>query len=88
MKTIAYTFRAWMRKFRPDGLGHIVVGGFSVGQCGEPLPKDATDITFTEVICDYCNAEIRPMDADGKESTVYVQGSNSICSDCAHKSKD
>ena len=88
MKAIAYRFRDWMRKYRPDGKGRIVVGGYSVGQCGELVPEDTKEITFTEVVCDFCNAEIPPTDGEGRESTVYVSDNNALCAQCASQSKE
>jgi hypothetical protein len=50
------------RVFRPDGLGHISFEGFEVNVFN--------DISFDEVICDICNADI--VQPEQPESTPFT----------------
>lgn len=73
------SFTDWMRKYRPDGIGRISVGG-----CDEkmqPVGKQ-TVVEFTEVVCDFCNAEILPKRKDGTETVIGMQYNNSLCPSC------
>ena len=69
-------FSEFVKRFRPDGKGHIYVG----------LPGDYADIEFNEVVCDFCNAEIPPKiekeDGINEESTVYMDGDYALCRNC------
>lgn len=70
------TFSEFMKRFRPDGKGHIYI------HC----PGDYADISFDEVVCDLCNAEIPPMiekeDGTSEESAVYMDGDYALCKRC------
>jgi hypothetical protein len=74
-----YKFSEWMRAFRPDGLGRISVGA----QQEDGTWATAYQSSFTEVICDFCNAEIPPKDEDEKESVLFASSSYAICAGCA-----
>jgi len=76
-----YTFDEWMVNFRPDGVGKISIGSF---------PGKIDTVTFTEVCCDFCNAEI-VRDVREKENTrqsiLHVLSGWTICEECAEQYK-
>lgn len=81
-KLTKMSFTDWMRRYRPDGIGRI-----AVGQCDanmKPIGKQDV-ITFTEVVCDFCNAEIFPKRKDGTETVIGMQFNNSLCEECTAK---
>jgi hypothetical protein len=62
-------FSEWMKRFRPDGIGRIIVGA-------------SKPIEFTEVVCDFCNDEILPQKEDGTENEVFYTDGYSVCKSC------
>ena len=66
-----YTLKDFIRDFRPDGKGHIVVGD--------------SDIDFDEVVCDICNDLIAQPESDSEKKVIYVDEGWGICSDCYDK---
>jgi len=84
-KFARYSFRAWMAKYRPDGLGHMGVSGMDANgnAVGEPWST-----TFTEVICDFCNAEISlKIEVGGEvcDNIVIASDGYALCEDCGEK---
>ncbi len=85
-------FSEWMRMHRPDGQGHNVIESYKnsddmmKAMLGKPSVPDTSEvITFTEVICDLCNAEIRPLvnqEGPSVENVVYDTGSMALCTAC------
>lgn len=73
-----YTFSDWKKKYRPDGVGRSYITRIY------PDRPPETDLVceFTEVICDFCNEEIFPTDADGNESIIWADDSHAICCAC------
>ena len=75
------TYTKFIRKTRPTGQGHITIQG------GDG--KTST-ITFSEVVCDLCNAEIvqypdKIRDDGFLENPIYLDGSYAICESCHNK---
>lgn len=64
---------AWMRLFRPDGKGRIVVAG------GSEPPEV---VEFDEIVCDRCNADAGAEREDGTEGKIYFTGADSLCEAC------
>ncbi len=80
-----YSFRAWMAKYRPDGLGHMGVSSMDAN--GNPV-GEYWSTTFTEVICDFCNAEITPtIEVGGQvvDNIVIASDGYALCEDCGEK---
>lgn len=80
-----YSFRAWMARYRPDGVGRIGVCGMDANGAavGEPWST-----TFTEVICDFCNTEITPkIEVGGQvcDNIVIASDGYALCEDCGEK---
>jgi hypothetical protein len=73
-----YSKTAWVKAFRPDGLGHIVISG------GSEPPHD---IVFSEIVCDACNADAGADQADGSEGLIFYDGVDSLCEACGHKAE-
>lgn len=63
-----YTLAEFIKEIRPDGLGHIIV--------------EDTDIPFEEVICDFCNDEIRQPDEEPAKKVVFVEDNWAACDKC------
>jgi len=78
-----YKFSDWMKKYRPDGVGRCFIQGLDDGMNPAGIPELVSE--FTEVICDYCNAEITPKDDEGNESFVWSDDNYSICKSCAEE---
>lgn len=76
-------FPDWMKKYRPTGVG--VVAFTPLDANGIPSGPDEVIAEFTEVVCDLCNAEIPPEDEDGNVTSVFSDGSYSVCKTCASK---
>lgn len=79
------TKNEFIKKFRPDGLGHI--GFQTLNEKGEP--EDIWEETFDEVLCDKCNADItQPINEDGKidedKKTIFLDTDfdTIMCWDC------
>ena len=84
-KFARYSFRAWMAKYRPDGFGRIGVSSIDPATGKE---VDPWETTFTEVICDFCNAEISPKIEVGGEvcdNIVIASDGYALCEDCGEK---
>lgn len=84
MKFIRYTFPDWMAEMRPTGVGVISISGMDE----KFQPKgDEKVIAFTEVVCDFCNDEIKPKKEDGTDNDVYMNDCKSyaVCKECATK---
>lgn len=73
-----YSRAEWMRTFRPDGLGHIVIDD------GENPPED---IAFNEIVCDGCNGDAGDDHADGSPGRIFYDGSDSLCEACGAKAE-
>ena len=87
-KFARYSFRAWMAKYRPDGVGRMGVS--SIDANGKPV-GDPWETTFTEVICDFCNAEISPtIEVGGQtvDNIVIASDGYALCEDCGEKALD
>lgn len=87
-KFTRYTFTGWMRRYRPDGVGHIGVS--SLDSKGQPV-GEPWSTTFTEVICDFCNVEIPPrQDINGEpcDSVIIASDGYALCEDCGEKALD
>lgn len=80
---IGYTVSEFMKKFRPDGKGHISHIRFDDG---------GKDITFDEIVCDVCNKEI-VQSSDMNEKVIWFtedskgSGKWALCSDCSKKQR-
>lgn len=70
-----YTVEEFIQDTRPDGMGHIKISDMS-----DDAP--VTDIPFSEVVCDYCNAEITQPEDEPQKEVVHVLGTYAICDDC------
>jgi hypothetical protein len=68
----AYTVSEFKNHFRKDGVGHIVVGGDK-------------DISFDDVICDICNAEIKQPKDEPDKKVVHIDGSYALCEICSKR---
>ena len=77
-KMKSYTLREFIEAYRPDGLGHIVLD----------FGDEVTDIPFTEVICDICNAEITQPDDEPDRKVVFVLDTDALCENCAQSHRD
>ena len=67
----SYTLKEFIELYRPDGKGHIVVG-------------DA-DITFDEIVCDFCNDLITQPEDNPDKKVIYVDEGWGVCIDCYNK---
>ena len=75
----ALTLEDFIKVYRPDGLGHIVIDDFE---------GKSTDISFSEVVCDICNAEIIQPEDDPYRATVFVLDGYALCEKCMHTAED
>ena len=66
-----YTLKEFIKLYRPDGKGHIVV-------------EDA-DIAFDEVVCDSCNALITQPEDEPDRKVIYVDEGWGVCENCYNK---
>ena len=73
-----YSRSDWMKTFRPDGLGHIII------TAGDGPPED---IAFDEIICDIFNGDAGADGEDGSEGRIYFDGGDSLCAVCGPKAE-
>lgn len=64
-----YTLKEFIKAFREDGYGHIVI-------------DNKEDIKFKEVICDICNHEILEDEENNLKKVVFVLDSYALCEKC------
>lgn len=70
-----YTLTEWMKTFRPDGVGRIIIE--ASGQ------RDV--IEFSEIVCDRCNADAAPEHQVGDEPQLYFDGRDTLCAACGRE---
>ena len=63
-----YTLKGFIKVFRPDGKGQIVVGD--------------DDIAFDEIVCDTCNDLITQPEDEPDKKVIYVDEGWGICIKC------
>ena len=66
-----YTLKGFIKEYRPDGKGHIVVGD--------------DDISFDEVVCDICNDLITQPEEEPDKNVIYVDEGWGVCENCYNK---
>jgi len=73
-KAAAFTAKEFIRAFRPDGKGHITIE--------DGAGSEVSDVSFDEIVCDLCNAElIQPKDEPNKK-IVFVLDGYALCHEC------
>jgi len=79
---VHYTLEEFITTTRPeDGLGHIKITDMTTGEV-------TSDIKFSEVVCDFCNAEITQPEEDPEREVVHVNGSYALCDSCYEDIED
>lgn len=75
----AYTLEDFIRSFRPDGLGHIII---------EDFEGIASGIAFEEVVCDLCNVEIVQPEEKPFKPVIFLTDGCGLCEDCMQRMED
>jgi hypothetical protein len=72
-----YTTSEFIKKFRPDGKGHIRI----TDENGKVFFHTA----FTEILCDICNDSIEQDKKDADKKVVWVKNNYALCEKCKDK---
>jgi RecJ-like exonuclease len=82
IEILELTFSEFIKKFRPLGYTTIEISGAKIGKGGLIAIDPVETIKLKEVICDFCNDEIKPkvtVECDTCRGAAVVDGATCSC---------